>query len=144
MSSSASPRVTRFQHKPRIILILFLLAKPSLQAEGCSCIDISLTLTMIIVILVMIMMLEIILTQKTTSSVFICFYQFLSVFICFYLFLSVLICLYLFLTAFLSVFMFQCLAKVYSERKILNAPILNLWSQRLNAFVHAGLHAQKL
>jgi len=35
MSSSASPRVTRFQHKPRIILILFLLAKPSLQAEGC-------------------------------------------------------------------------------------------------------------
>ena len=37
----------------------------------------------------------------------------------------------------------QCPAKVFSESKIRNAPILNLESQRLNAFVYTGLHAQK-
>ena len=38
----------------------------------------------------------------------------------------------------------QCPAKVFSESKILNAPILNFWSQCLNAFVYTGLNAQKL
>ena len=38
----------------------------------------------------------------------------------------------------------QCPAEVFSERDILNAPILNFWSQHLNAFVYTDLNAQKI
>ena len=38
----------------------------------------------------------------------------------------------------------QCTANALYESKILIAPVLNLYSQRLNGFVYTGLNTQKL